>query len=62
MYYVWYTTYKYDSDSLEIMDDLDAVLKFLNAHAGNRDFEFRVVFGTEVKFRAVEVVKQYVKE
>jgi hypothetical protein len=48
--------------SVIIKEDLAGVLDFLNSHTDNEQFKFNVVEGKEVKFKAVEIVKKYIKE
>ena len=61
-FYIWFQTDKYSEMSVIIKEDLAGVLDFLNSHTDNEQFKFNVVEGKEVKFKAVEIVKKYIKE
>lgn len=58
-FYVRYQTYRYEGYSDEVFDTIEDVVKFLNQHASNPDFDFMVIEGRLVYFEPVEVVKAY---
>lgn len=64
-YWVIYSTSKYEPDSLEYISSTGskdarlALTEFLNGYAGNEDFHFTVIRGTEVRIRPVHVAKEY---
>ena len=60
-YYIYWSSGRYEGQNFDTFDTEKDVLAFLNAHATNTDFDFRVVEGREVKFKPVSVVQAYQK-
>ena len=58
-FFVTYWTYRYDGPGEKVFDTIEQVLAFLNQHAGNPDFTFKVIEGREVEFEPIELVKAY---
>lgn len=61
-FYIWWTSYRHDPRQLDVVHSEEAVIAFLNQHAGNEDFRFCVVRGEKVEYEAVEVVRKYRKK
>ena len=61
-YWVWFRTSKYESLEIAKFDSQEGVTLFLNSYAGNSEFEFTVVYGSEIKFKAVTVITKYERD
>jgi len=60
-YYVWYSTGPYDGHEFVSFETEKQVVDLLNLYASNTQFKFDVIYGSEVKFKPVDVVKAYEK-
>jgi hypothetical protein len=58
-YFVWFSLDKLEPFELTELASEAEVVAFLNRHAGNAEFRFRVVHGNEVAFKAVTVATRY---
>jgi len=61
-YYVWWSTGQYDGDNLSVFGIEQKVIELLNKYAGNSDFEFKVIYGKEVNFKAVKTATVYKRD
>ena len=61
-FFLWFSTGKYEGQTLEQFDKIDELLDFVNARVDNPDFRFRVVEGREITLKPVSIVTQYVRE
>lgn len=58
-FFVWYSLGQYDGEELIAFTTERSLIEFLNTHANNQHFTFRVVEGVERKFRPLKVATQY---
>ena len=58
-WFVWYTTNKYEPETLQEFATYDDCIAFINANAENTDFKFRVIEGKEHFFESEAVTIRY---
>lgn len=61
-YLLWFSTAEYEPMILQEYETESELLFAINNMVDNPDFTFRVFRGSEIKYKAVQVVTRYEKE
>lgn len=61
-FFVWWSTGPYEGQNFDEFETEAEVLELLNRYASITQFTFTVVWGKEVKFKPVNIVKAYERD